>query len=90
MGIYIKGMKKPTNCCSCPFSISNRCGITGIEKSFAEWYEDGASDCPVVDVPDDVIEEQMRLLKELREHDGDGMTMRLADTWIQGRIQSVV
>lgn len=51
MGVYIKGMEMPKTCCACFCARDNECGITRYEPTFAEWYEDGVKDCPLVHVP---------------------------------------
>ena len=52
MGIYIKGMEMPQNCCACFCSREDECGITHYKPTFNEWYEDGVKDCPLIPVSD--------------------------------------
>ena len=51
MGVYVKGKEMPKTCCACFCARDNKCGITRYEPTFAEWYEDGVKDCPLVPVP---------------------------------------
>ena len=51
MGVYAKGKEMPKTCCACFCARDNKCGITRYEPTFAEWYEDGVKDCPLVPVP---------------------------------------
>ena len=52
MGVYIKGMEMPKACvvCPCACEFDGSCHITGYKPTFAEWYEDGVKDCPLVPV----------------------------------------
>jgi len=51
MGVYIKGMKMPPNCCQCP--VNMEVCKRGYEYllSHPELYDKRADDCPIVEIP---------------------------------------
>ena len=67
MSVLVEGMEMPKTCCACFCARGNECGITRYEPTFAEWYEDGVKDCPLIPVPP-----HGRLIDAdaLEEHDG--------------------
>ena len=46
-------IEMPKNCAACPCAceIDSSCHITGDKPTFAEWYEDGVANCPLIPVP---------------------------------------
>lgn len=51
MGVYIKGMEMPPNCCQCPVNMEVcKRGYEYLLKH-SELYDKRADDCPIVEIP---------------------------------------
>lgn len=79
MGVYIKGMEMPPNCCQCPVNMEVcKRGYEYLLKH-SELYDKRADDCPIVEIPP-----HGRLI------DADALIFNIGDVPYKGSVKRVL